>query len=148
MRECLRCVILLAGERWWWWLLTTLGRTRATCEAGTRTHDSRGGEVIGSERVERVLSSSFIMSSADPDELPLENESDDDDLWDEVVVPEEPTLVQAPTEYDQLDDLEPQAGPSTRPNIEITLKKAQSKIGKGKSATEAKYVRQHLVLLA
>lgn len=106
----------------------------------TRTHDSRGGEVIGSERVERVLSLPSIMSSADPDEVLLDNESDDDDLWDEVVVPQEPALVQAPTGYDQLDDLEPQAGPSTRPNIEITLKKAQNKTARGADVTGAKCV--------
>ena len=80
------------------------------------------------------------MSSADHDEVLIDNESDDDDLWDEVVVPQEPALVQAPTGYDQLADLEPQAGPSTRPNIEITLKKAHVKTGKGKDSPAARYV--------
>ena len=80
------------------------------------------------------------MSSADPDELLHENDTDDDDLWDEVVVPQEPALVQAPTGYDQLDDIEPQAGPSTRPHIEITLKKAHVKNSKTKSDAGAKCV--------
>jgi hypothetical protein len=68
------------------------------------------------------------MSIPDEDDLLFDEEEDEEDLWDEVVVPETATAP-GPSVYDLIDLEEP----APRPNVEITVSVRDIK-GKGKDS--------------